>query len=67
MPDKRSELSQAALHYAQDKHWPTFPLKPGGKEPLIPRSQAGNGVHDATTDEATIRAWWANIPTPTSP
>ncbi len=36
-----------------------FPLAPGSKVPAIP---GGRGVHDATTDPATIRAWWAKYP-----
>jgi len=34
-----------------------MPLVPGGKRPLT-----DHGVKDATTDEATIRGWWARWP-----
>jgi hypothetical protein len=34
-----------------------FPCRPGRKEPATP-----HGVLDATTDEATIRTWWARWP-----
>jgi hypothetical protein len=34
-----------------------FPCRPGRKEPATP-----HGVLDATTDEATIRVWWARWP-----
>jgi len=34
-----------------------FPLQPHGKEPLTP-----HGCHDASRDEATVRAWWARLP-----
>ncbi len=44
---------------------PVFPCVPGGKQPLTTR-----GFHDATTDLATVSAWWnrwpdANIGMPT--
>jgi len=45
-----------ALAYAAEG-WQVFPLKANGKEPLTQ-----NGFKDATTDEATIRAWWAKYP-----
>jgi Bifunctional DNA primase/polymerase, N-terminal len=35
--------------------WPVLPCK--GKVPLTP-----HGLHDASTDGATIRAWWAKWP-----
>jgi hypothetical protein len=47
---------QAALSYAQ-RGWPVLPLRPGEKTPLTT-----NGFKDATTDEATIRAWWEQTP-----
>ena len=46
----------AALRYAA-KGWPVFPCH--GKIPLTP-----HGFHDASTDAATIEAWWRKIPTP---
>lgn len=50
----------SALAYATRFSWPVFPLRRRGKEPqgnLVP-----NGVLQATTDEATIRAWWNRAP-----
>jgi len=38
--------------------WPVLPIKPGDKRPL-----GGQGIKHATTDEKTIRAWWARWPT----
>ena len=64
-------LSDASLAYAAHG-WRVFPLhsvkdglcscgrrscKNEGKHPRTPR-----GVHDATTDEATVRAWWEKWP-----
>lgn len=46
----------AALEYAS-WGWPVLPLVPGGKVPAT-----AHGVHDATTDEARIRAWWEANP-----
>src|SRR4051812_43350632 len=57
-----SPLGTAALAYAA-RGWPVFPLRPGEKVPLIPKSAGGNGVHDATTDRGTIEAWWSEHPT----
>jgi putative DNA primase/helicase len=37
--------------------WHVFPLRPSGKEPAT-----AHGLLDATTDEATIRAWWDQTP-----
>ena len=45
-------LRDAAVEYAQH-HWPVFPLR--GKLPAI---AGGRGVLDATTDVATVTAWW---------
>lgn len=45
-----------ALAYAA-RGWAIFPLKPHDKTPITK-----NGVLDATTDEATIRKWWAKTP-----
>ena len=41
-----------ALEYAA-RGWPVLPL--WGKRPAIAKRHGGRGVHDATTDEATIR------------
>ena len=54
MPD--DTLLTAALYYAS-LGWHIFPCKPGAKEPLTK-----HGVKDATTDEETIREWWAKWP-----
>lgn len=51
-----SVLLDAALAYAAEGT-PVFPCIPGGKKPLTE-----HGFHDATTDEATIRRWWADEP-----
>ncbi|MFD5472929.1 bifunctional DNA primase/polymerase [Streptomyces sp. NPDC127105] len=60
-----------ALAYAQHG-WSVFPL--AGKTPAIPRAhetghpcrgecgQHGHGYHDATRDQAQIRAWWDRYP-----
>lgn len=48
-------LRDAALFYAS-VGWPVLPCEPGGKRPLgrlVP-----NGLDDATTDPATVAAWW---------
>lgn len=65
-------LVNAALAYAR-RGWAVFPLhspmegacscgKPDcrntGKHPRTPK-----GLHDATTDESTIRKWWTRWPT----
>src|SRR5574341_1578331 len=45
----------AALIYAAHGI-PVLPLR--GKLPRIPKRAGGHGVHDATCDPGTIRAWW---------
>jgi len=57
----RSEFLKAALSYAA-RGWPVFPLKPGGKEPVIPKREGGQGYLDATTDPSRITAWWNRWP-----
>ena len=64
MTDADNPLLLAALQYAA-VGLPVFPCAPAQKKPITPR-----GFHDATTDEATVRAWWrdhpcANIGVPT--
>lgn len=49
-------MLEPALDYAS-RGWAVFPLKPQAKEPLTE-----HGFKDATTDEATIRRWWARWP-----
>ena len=54
-------LLASALWYAEHGWW-VFPLSPGAKEPLIPKSAGGRGLLDATRDPAQIRRWWENCP-----
>lgn len=72
-----SEMLTAALRYAA-AGWPVFPCRPGAKVPVIPAvhtrgspareachgecGRHGHGFHDATTNPAVIRAWWATWP-----
>lgn len=56
-----SPLGEAALTYIA-LGWPVIPLKPGQKVPLIPKSEGGNGVHDASLDRAQVEAWWTRWP-----
>ena len=49
----------AALAYAA-RGWAVLPLR--GKLPRIPKAAGGRGVHDATTDPETIKAWWTKWP-----
>lgn len=47
-----ADLASGALRYAA-AGWPVLPLRAGAKVPAIE-----HGLHDATTDADTIRAWW---------
>jgi Bifunctional DNA primase/polymerase, N-terminal len=51
----------AALDLA-DRGYRVFPLKPGKKEPLIPKRAGGSGCLDATTDAQMVRSWWTGSP-----
>lgn len=53
--DRKEKMLAAALGYAA-RGWAVFPLR--GKGPAISKGNGGNGHHDATTDPATIEAWW---------
>jgi hypothetical protein len=71
------DLPAAALELA-GRGWAVFPLRPGGKTPLIAAAHAaddparrvcrgqcgqlGHGVHDATTTAAAVTAWWSRWP-----
>lgn len=55
------KLIATALWYAENG-WYVFPLSPGAKEPLIPKSAGGRGLLDATRDADQIRRWWGNCP-----
>jgi hypothetical protein len=55
-------LLDAAVGYGA-RGWPVFPCHPATKRPLTPRGERGEGgVKHATTDAATIRAWWQRFP-----
>lgn len=54
-----NEMLTAALVYAGRK-WRVFPVEPGGKKPL--GRLAPDGVHNATTSDVVIRAWWEAEP-----
>ena len=51
-----SRIGGMAKEYAA-KGWPVFPVKMGGKEPLV-----NDFPNTATTDLATIDKWWATWP-----
>ena len=71
-------LGESALALAA-AGWYVFPLRPRGKEPLLPKAHPkgdpqagrchgecgrdGHGAWDGTRDEDTIRRWWARNPT----
>ena len=50
-------MLENALAYVR-MGWKIFPCAPGMKIPLA----GTHGVHDATGDEALVRAWWGREP-----
>jgi hypothetical protein len=56
MPD-HTDRGDAALAWAA-RGVAVLPIRAGGKAPLVSR-----GLHDASTDPATIRCWWGRWPT----
>jgi Bifunctional DNA primase/polymerase, N-terminal len=52
-----SDLARAALAYASQGSLYVFPVRPRGKTPLT-----AHGLHNATTDPATVRAMWEKWP-----
>jgi hypothetical protein len=56
MQMQNPSLKEQALKYATSG-MPIFPLLPGSKKPATPR-----GFKDATTDAATVSAWWTQNP-----
>jgi len=66
-------MLQSALDWAA-AGWYVFPLRPGSKAPLLPRSRDcdkschgtcgkdGHGAWDGTVDPERIRRWWGNNP-----
>ena len=51
-----NEALRAALGYAA-RGWHVIPIRPGAKVPLTE-----HGVHDAATDDVTLRSWWSRWP-----
>lgn len=54
-------MIESALDYIR-RGWPVFPICAHGKMPLIPKDEGGQGHHDATLDEKTVRGWWGRWP-----
>lgn len=52
--------SEAALFTSMG--WMIFPLRPGSKQPLIPRSEGGRGYQDATDNDDFISGWAERCP-----
>jgi hypothetical protein len=55
-PRGTGTMLDAALGYAA-AGWPIHPCRPDGKEPLT-----ASWIRDATTDPATLTAWWRRWP-----
>lgn len=72
MTEHQDFLLKGALYYATRLDWPIFPVYEvietgcacGRKDCPDPgkHPRTEHGFHDATTDEATIHAWWARWP-----
>lgn len=70
----RPEALAEAAHWYAKQGIAVFPLKPGGKQPLLRRAhdpgdpckggcgRLGHGLHDATTDPHQVRTWWLETP-----
>src|SRR5664279_113742 len=54
-------LPDAALSYAE-RGFPVFPVLESGRAPAIAKNRGGKGFNDATTDLATVNAWWKKNP-----
>lgn len=57
VPGHPSESKLAAALSLAERGFAVLPCRPNSKKPLT-----ANGVDDATTDLAQIRAWWASTP-----
>lgn len=57
----RNALAEAALRYAE-QGYAVFPCKPRDKKPLLAAAEGGRGYLDATSDVATVAAWWQQYP-----
>ena len=53
----RADLAAAAQEYAR-QGFHIFPVRPGGKDPLV-----SSGFKAATTDPETVARWWTEWPT----
>ena len=58
MPQVGEAMVEWAVWYAIELGWRVFPVKRRDKKPYTE-----HGFKDASTDEAVIRAWWAEYPT----
>ena len=50
-------MLDSALHLAVELEQPVIPLAPREKRPIV-----RHGLRSATSDEATVRRWWARTP-----